>query len=187
MKDDERQDMGEEALEGQLQELPGEEIARLRSELDDKVKEADRNHNMYLRACADLENYKKRAERERADAVNFANEALIEEVLPVIDNFERALSHANGENVDSLRKGVHLTADQMYSVLKKFGLQEIKSVGEKFDPSLHHAITEEETEGAAPGTVVKEFQKGYLLKGRLLRPAMVAVSKAAGPGRGGDA
>ncbi len=184
---------GEETVEerGQLQELPEEEIARLRSELEAKIKEADYNYNMYLRACADLENYKKRAEREKADAINFANEKLIEEVLPVIDNFERALAFASGgENLESLRGGVQLTVEQMYSLIKKFGLQEIKSVGEKFDPSLHHAILEEES-GAGPGVVIKEFQKGYLLKGRLLRPAMVAVSKApendpanSGQGRG---
>lgn len=176
MKED-REEMEETADGAEIQEIPEEEIIRLKAELEAKAKEAEENYNKYLRSLADLENYKKRAEKEKADAINFANESIMEEILPVVDNFERALAHANGEeNLESLRKGVKLTIDQMYAVLKKFGLQEIKSVGEKFDPSVHHAITHEESDGE-PDIVVREFQKGYYLKGRLLRPAMVAVSK----------
>ena len=127
---------------------------------------------------ADLDNYRKRAEKEKADAIAFANEKLIEEILPVIDNFERALAHANGEeNLESLRQGIGLISGQMAALIKKFGIEEIKAAGEKFDPAMHHAISEEENPEAEPGTVVREFQKGYLLKGRLLRPAMVAVSR----------
>lgn len=178
MKDEEIEKEEGREEESQIQELPEEEIARLKSELEAKAKEAEDNYNRFLRSAADLENYKKRSEKEKSEAISFANETLIEEILPALDNFERALAHANGgEGIDSLRKGVQLTIDQMYAVLKKFGLQEIKSVCEKFDPSLHHAISEEETIDAEAGTVVKEFQKGYLLKGRLLRPAMVAVAK----------
>lgn len=170
----------EEMVEGQpseIAETPEEAVSRMRAELEAKAKEAEENHNKYLRSVADLDNYRKRSEKEKQDAISFANEDLISEILPIVDNFERALSHANGEeNLESLRQGVKLTIDQMLSVLKKNGLQEIKSVGERFDPAVHHAITEEEV--GEPGTVVKEFQKGYTLKGRLLRPAMVAVSKA---------
>ncbi len=162
----------------ELFEPPEQEIARLRSALDIKTKEAEENYNRFLRACADLENYRKRSEKEKADAIGFANESILEDVLSAVDNFERALTHASGENsVEPLREGVKLTLSQMYATLKKYGLQEIKSVGEKFDPALHHAISHEETDLADPETVVREFQKGYFLKGRLLRPAMVAVAK----------
>ncbi|MEK7773156.1 MAG: nucleotide exchange factor GrpE [Deltaproteobacteria bacterium] len=187
MKDNE--DMateGQETKEGegavdefsQMLETPEEEIKRLASELAIRTKEAEDNHGRFLRACADLENYKKRAEKEKADSISFANESLISEILPVLDNFERALSHAKEENLESLTKGVRLIIEQMYPVLKKFGLQEIKAVGERFDPAVHHAIIQEDTTQAEPETVVREFQKGYYLKGRLLRPAMVAVAKA---------
>ncbi len=168
----------EEEAGAPIAETPEEEIRRLSEQLEAKSREASGNYDKYLRALAELENYRKRAEKEKAEAISFANESLIEEILPIVDNFERALAHANGEgSVESLRTGVKLTVDQVYGALKKFGLEEIRAAGEKFDPAVHHAISEEETEEAEPGTVVKEFQKGYLLKGRLLRPAMVAVSR----------
>jgi len=162
----------------EIAETPEEEIKRLTEQCETAVSEAAANYDKYLRAVAELDNYKKRAEKEKADAIAFANDKLLEEILPAFDNFERALLHANGEeNVESLRKGIELTASQMSAVFRKFGLQEVKATGERFDPALHHAITEEESEELEPGTVTREFQKGYMLKGRLLRPAMVAVSK----------
>lgn len=174
----EKEEMQEGAQGAEIAETPEEEIKRLNEQLDAKAREAAENYDKYLRALADLENFRKRTEKEKAEAISFANESLIEEILPIIDNFERALAHANGEdNVKSLREGVSLTASQMLGALKKFGLEEIKALGQKFDPTVHHAISEEESPEAEPGTVVKEFQKGYYLKGRLLRPAMVAVAK----------
>lgn len=168
----------EEGIEEGIIETPEEEIKRLKDQLDAAAKDTAVNYDKYLRAVAELENYKKRAEKEKADAIAFANEKILEEILPVYDNFERALHHANGEeNVESLRKGIELTASQFSAVFKKFGLQEVKALCEKFDPAMHHAISEEENSEVEPGTVVKEFQKGYTLKGRLLRPAMVAVSR----------
>ena len=168
----------QEGVEEQIAETPEEEIRRLAEQLEARSKEAAENYDRYLRALADLENFRKRTEKEKADAISFANESLIEEILPIVDNFERALAHANGEeSLKSLREGVKLTAGQMLGALKKFGLEEIQASGQKFDPTVHHAISEEESPDAEPGTVVKEFQKGYYLKGRLLRPAMVAVAK----------
>lgn len=164
--------------EGPLVETPEEEIKRLTECCEAASRETAANYDKYLRAVADLDNYRKRAEKEKADAIAFANEKLIEEILPVIDNFERALAHANGEeNLESLRQGIGLISGQMAALIKKFGIEEIKAAGEKFDPAMHHAISEEENPEAEPGTVVREFQKGYLLKGRLLRPAMVAVAR----------
>ena len=142
--------------EGPLAETPEEEIKRLAGQYEAASREAAANYDKYLRAVADLDNYRKRAEKERADAITYANEKLIDE---------------------SLKQGIGLISGQMAALLKKFGIQEIKAAGEKFDPSVHHAISEEENPEAEPGTVVREFQKGYLLKGRLLRPAMVAVSR----------
>ena len=164
--------------EGPLVETPEEEIKRLTECCEAASREAAANYDKYLRAVADLDNYRKRAEKEKADAIAFANEKLIEEILPVIDNFERALAHANGEeNLESLRQGIGLISGQMAALIKKFGIEEIKAAGEKFDPAMHHAISEEENPEAEPGTVVREFQKGSLLKGRLLKPAMVAVAR----------
>lgn len=164
--------------EGPLAETPEEEIKRLTEQLEAASREAAANYDKYLRAVAELDNYRKRSEKERVDAVTFANEKLIEEILPVMDNFERALSHANGqENLESLKQGISLISSQMSALLKKFGIEEVAAAGEKFDPAVHHAICEEEDPASEPGTVVKEFQKGYILKGRLLRPAMVAVAR----------
>jgi len=166
------------AVDGDIQEIPEEELVRIKAELEARAKEAAENYDRFLRSCADLENYKKRAEREKTDCIVFANEGLLAEILPVIDNFERALGHANDETtLASLKEGVRLTIEQVWGVLKKYGLTEVAALGERFDPSIPHAISHEETTDAPADTVVKEFQKGYMLKGRLLRPSMVAVAK----------
>ncbi|MBE9528166.1 MAG: nucleotide exchange factor GrpE [Proteobacteria bacterium] len=149
-------------------------------ELEKAVQEAALNFEKYLRAKADLENFKKRAEKERADLQSYANEKLMLEVLPVADNLTRALAHAGDDsekNIASLTEGVTMTVGQLFKVLEKFGLTEVKAVGEKFNPEFHHAISHDNTTDAAPGTVVSEFQKGFTLKGRLIRPAMVSVAE----------
>lgn len=182
----------EGALEGEpwAQAPPEEALERLQAALEAKTRLAEDNYAKFLRTAADLENYKKRVEKEKARIIDFANEDLIIEILPVIDNLERALAHSEGEqnNLESLVKGVKLTIDQIYAVFKKSGLKEIMAVGEKFDPGLHHAISHEDNDEAEPGTVVKEFQKGYLLKGKLIRPSMVMVAKepVEDPDRKGD-
>lgn len=165
--------------EAWIREIPEEEIQRLRAELEAKTKEARENYDRFLRAAADLDNLRKRAEKEKADIVAYANEKLILEVLPVMDNLERALEHTRGEhnNFESLEQGVTLTIEQMFKVLKQFGLDEVRAIGEKFDPAVHHAISHEDGGDAVPGTVVQEFQKGYTLKGRLVRPSMVSVAR----------
>lgn len=169
---------GSEAIE----EIPTEEIKRLAEELEAKAKEAEENYDKFLRARADLENFRKRAEKEKSDIRDYANEELIVQVLPVVDNLERALEHAEGghNNIESLKEGVRLTIEQMFGVLKKFGLEEVKAAGEKFDPVLHHAISHDDHNEAEPGTVIEEFQKGYTLKGRLIRPSMVSVAREPG-------
>ena len=140
---------------------------------------AAQNYEKYLLSVADLANYKKRVEKEKSDLQSFANEKLMLEVLPVADNLQRALDHVkdDGEsNLESLVEGVTMTIDQLFKALCKFGLTEVKAVGEKFNPEFHHAISHDNSTGVESGTVVSEFQKGFILKGRLIRPAMVSVA-----------
>lgn len=147
--------------------------------------------DLYMRKCADLENFKKRAEKERRDILRFGNEGLIREVLTVVDNLERAIEHLDIDEedveqatdspaespIDSLREGVELTIKNMFAILSKYGVEEIKADGESFDPTKHEAISHEESEEHESGKVVKELQKGYFLKDRLLRPSLVIVAK----------
>ncbi|MFQ5441573.1 MAG: nucleotide exchange factor GrpE [Thermodesulfobacteriota bacterium] len=162
-------------------EAPGREerVKRLEEEIEALKKEADENRDRFLRATADLENSKKRWAKEKADCLKYASEGFLVEILPVIDNLERALEHAleGNDNTRSLAEGVKLTLAQLHKVLEKFGVKEIEALGEVFDPELHHAIMHEESADAPAGVVLKELQKGYLLKDKLLRPALVSVTK----------
>lgn len=142
--------------------------------------EAQKNWDLYLRARADLENFRKRAQREKEDLSRFANENLLREILPVADNLERALEHARqseGGN-GGLLQGVEMTLGQFQRVLEKFGVTPLRSVGEPFDPARHEALGQVASAEHPPNTVVQELQRGYLLNDRLLRPAMVMVAKA---------
>jgi molecular chaperone GrpE len=142
--------------------------------------EVQKNWDLYLRARADLENYRKRAQREKEDLSRFANENLLREILPVADNLERALKHARQGDSDSgsLLQGVEMTLGQLQRVIEKFGAIPVRSVGEPFDPARHEALGQVESAEHPPNTVVQELQRGYLLNDRLLRPAMVMVAKA---------
>lgn len=142
--------------------------------------EAAKNWDLYLRARADLENYRKRAQREKEDLARFANEKIIREILPVMDNLERALEHARQgkDNDEGLVQGVEMTLSQLRKVLEKFGATPFDSVGEPFDPARHEALGQVESSEHPPNTVVQELHKGYLLNDRLLRPALVMVAKA---------
>lgn len=162
---------------------PGEvdELSVLRSELETKTAEVEENRNEMLRSRAELDNVRRRLEKEKADHISYGNERLIKELLGVMDNFERALEHAgedSSENgVEALRGGIELIYGQMKTVLANFGLKEVEAVGAKFDPTVHEAISRDECPDSKPDTVIKEFQKGYFLKDRLLRPSMVSVAK----------
>lgn len=144
----------------------------------EKTEEAERNYDMYLRARADIQNLKKRSEKERAGYISYATEQVVLEILPSIDNLERAIEHAEseGDKSASLIEGVRLTIEQMRKALEKFGVKEIEACGEVFNPAIHHAISHVEAAEAEPGTVIKEFQKGYMLKDKLLRPSIVSVA-----------
>jgi molecular chaperone GrpE len=146
-----------------------------------KEEEAANNHDLYMRARADLENYKVRAKKEREEYVRHANDKVISEFLGIVDNMERALEHSdnpdNEDDYEALLKGVSHINDNMLSVLATLGLKSLEAVGETFDPNLHEAISHEESDEFAPGVVIRVFKKGYYLNDRLLRPASVSVAK----------
>jgi molecular chaperone GrpE len=148
-------------------------------ELEAARGEASRNWDLYLRAQADLENYRRRAQREKEDLAKFANEAILREILPVMDNLERALQHAgSAQEAGGLVQGVEMTMEQLRKVLEKFGVKAIDAVGEPFDPARHEAMGQVETEEYPPNTVTQVLQGGYLLNERLLRPSLVMIAKA---------
>jgi molecular chaperone GrpE len=169
--------MDEELLFGESQEKE-KEFEELKKMLEEKEKELKEHHDRLLRLAADFENYKKRAAKEKEDWAKFANEDLIRAILPFIDNLERAVNHAE-KVVDTgvLIEGVRLTLQQILQTLNKFGVSSFQSVGKPFDPTVHEAMLVVETDKQEPNQVVEEFQKGYLLNNRLLRPATVSVSK----------
>jgi molecular chaperone GrpE len=155
------------------------EIGELKTKLEEREKEVKEHYDRLLRVAADFENYKKRAAREKEDWVKYANEDLMKTILPFVDNLERALNHAEkGENNQSVLEGLRLTLQQLLQALYRFGLSPIESVGKPFDPTVHEAMIAVETDQHEPNHVLEEFQKGYFLKDRLLRPATVSVSKA---------
>jgi molecular chaperone GrpE len=166
--------------EGRTDEIPLEKMTK--SELIEKAQqlreESIKNYDLYLRSQAEMENIKKRNRKEKEDWVKYANETLIKEILPVVDNLETAISHSNNENsLHALQEGVALTLKGLKDSLKKAGVDDVSAQGEPFDPCFHQAVSEVEDHDAKPGTVIHELQKGYVLNQRLIRPAMVVVSK----------
>ena len=152
---------------------------QLQQEVETSRDDARKNHELYLRALADMENLRKRSQREKEDLAKFSNETLLREVLPVLDNLERAVEHAvQDEATNGLLEGVRMTLDQFGKVLEKFHVLPVESIGQVFDPAVHQAMGQVETEEFPANTVAQEMLKGYLLNGRLLRPSMVMIAKA---------
>lgn len=150
--------------------------------LEDARSKADEHWNLYLRTQAEMENLRKRAEKDLANAHKFALEKFVSELLPVVDSLEMGLAAANDsddETVNKLREGTELTIKMFKSVLEKFGVKEVDPMGEAFDPEKHQAMTMQESADAKPNTVIAVMQKGYMLNDRLVRPSMVVVAKAA--------
>ena len=134
--------------------------------------------NQCLRISADYANYQKRVPKQIADAIGYEKEKIIRTLLPVLDNFQRTLQNAHSaENAESVVKGIKITYDQMLDILKSHGVEQIKSVGEKFEPTLHEAVTQRDEPGKEEGVVLEEFAKGYKLNGRAIRPSKVIVNK----------
>lgn len=153
-------------------------------DLEARVQAAEEKCDAYydrlLRASAEFDNYKKRTTREMRDVVRYANEKLFKEIINVVDNLERAISSAEqeGNEEDPLLQGVRLTLNEVEKILERHNVEPIKALGETFDPNFHQAMMQEESADHPANTVISEMQKGYKLHDRLLRPAMVVVSKA---------
>jgi molecular chaperone GrpE len=149
-------------------------------QLKERAAKADENWDRFLRQTADFENYKKRAARERQDAVAFANESLLTKLLPVLDAFDMALAAAATEPpaAASLQTGIVMISQQLKSALADAGLEEIDATGKPFDPNIHEAVSQVETTEVPEGYVVRQVRKGFRFRNRLLRPAGVIVAKA---------
>ena len=143
-----------------------EELRRERDALQDRL----------LRTAAEFDNYRKRVERDRRDVADLAVADAVQDLLPIIDNLERALQ-AGGAESDALRKGVELILRQMQDLLRKRGVRAIEALGADFDPNVHEAVTQEPSDTHREGEVMEELQRGYMLGERLLRPAMVKVAR----------
>jgi molecular chaperone GrpE len=161
-------------------ETPLEKMTKseLLERINELQQETEKNHDLYLRSEAEIENIKKRNQKDKEEWVKYANESLVKEILPVMDNLEMAISHSQNENsVQALREGVELTLKGLRDALGKSGLEEVKAEGEPFDPNYHHAVSEQGDESVEAGVILQELQRGYTLNKRLIRPAMVIVSK----------
>jgi molecular chaperone GrpE len=164
----EMRETAQEAAERPLPDAPG--LAEENQQLKDRV----------LRTLADFENYRKRTDREKAEFFRYAVSGVLKDILPVLDNFDRALEHA--EEGDEFHKGVLLIYKQLFEVLEKHGLRQIEEAGVVFDPNIHEAVVREEDDSVPTHTVVAILQKGYFVHDRLLRPALVKVA-VGGPDR----
>lgn len=166
---------GKEEKVKRVEEMTKQELLK---KLRETEEEAQRNYELYMRAYAEMENVKKRGIKEREELRKYANESLIKEILPVIDNLQKAISHAqNDENPSGLVEGLEMTLGGLMKTLETAGLKEVEAEGKPFDPNFHEAISQQRDDTVPPGHVATEFQRGYLLNGRLIRPAMVVVSQ----------
>ncbi|HLH55306.1 MAG TPA: nucleotide exchange factor GrpE [Verrucomicrobiae bacterium] len=151
------------------------------AELKQRAAKADENWERLLRTTADFDNYKKRVNREKQDAIRFANENLLEKLVPVLDSFDMALAATQnaqaGGAAQSLQTGINMVYQQLKSALTDAGLEEIEATGKPFDPNVHEAVSQQETNEVPEGQVLQQLRRGYKLRERLLRPATVVVSK----------
>jgi len=159
-----------------------EDLSAPPQSLEEKLQAAERraqeNHERFLRAAAELDNFRKRKEREVSDLRKYANQMLLRELLGVVDNLERALAASlESSESEGLREGVEMTLKELLKIFDQFKVTPIESHEQPFDPNHHEAVMQEHSDAFPPNTVVKELQKGYMLRDRLLRPAMVVVSK----------
>lgn len=179
MENDRTQEQGQpDQQQGEAHDLE-ERIKQLEEALAAKESEAASNWEKVLRERADLENFRKRVQKEKEELVRFGNESIILEILPSVDNLERALAHVSEEDSKTpVIQGVQMTLSMLQGTLRKFGVSAIEAKGTPFNSAMHHAMNQVQRQDLAPNTVVDELQKGYMLNDRLLRPAMVTVSVA---------
>ena len=150
------------------------QVTALKADRDRLAADKAELHDRLLRRQADFDNFRKRAERDRSDFLQFAGMEFARELLPILDDFDRALKVETADA--NYAKGVELIYARMYETLKKMGLEPMDTVGKTFDPNLHQAVERVETDVAEDQTILGEFQKGHTFKGKLLRPAMVKVA-----------
>lgn len=174
-----------EGVEPEKEAAPSQDdFSALKDELAAREKEARENYDRYLRAAAELDNYRKRAARDRADIIKYGKEDLIKDILPFLDSLDRALEHKDTQDAQAFRDGVALIQEQLLCCLKKHGVERIESVGADFDPNVHEALMQMESPDHEDNQVVSEMEKGYLLNGRLIRPSRVCVCKNTGKSNG---
>ena len=165
----------EDAVEIPLEEMSADDLIKKIKGLEEEVKQ---NYDRYLRAQAEIDNIIKRNKKDKEEWIKYSNETLIKDLLQVIDNLENALNHsANEDSFNALIEGVELTLKGLKDTLAKSGLEEVRTLGEDFDPCFHHAVQEAVSESVEKGKILQEFQKGYTLNQRLIRPSMVVISK----------
>jgi len=164
-------DSGKEKIDDPLKVVE----ARLES-VEQELKDS---HDRFLRVSAEFENYKKRAAREMNDFRKFANESFVKAMLPVVDNLDRAIESSSNDDhsISSMVEGVNMTLKEILKIFEQFGVKPFESLGKTFDPALHQAVMQKETDNHPEKTILNELEKGYMMHDRLLRPAMVVVSK----------
>ena len=159
---------------------PAELTPERLEELEQQAARAEENWDRLVRVTADFDNFKKRAAREKQEAIKFANEALLQKLIPVLDHFDMALAAAQpGQDAaaQSLQKGISMVCQQLKAALAEAGLEEVDATGKPFDPNFHEAVSQRETTNAPEGQVVQQLRKGYKLRERLLRAASVITAK----------
>lgn len=169
---------GQTAEEAEAAETSAFESEQEETGLDSLRKQADENMERYLRTQADFDNFRRRSRLEKEDFAKYASSKVVEQLLPVLDNFERAImASKDSKDIESLLKGIEMIQRQLGQVLEQEGLKHLEAVGQPFNPEFHQAIMQVESEEHEEGTVVEELQKGYVFKDKVLRPAMVKVAK----------
>ncbi|MFQ5543981.1 MAG: nucleotide exchange factor GrpE [Nitrospiria bacterium] len=182
-----KKDSPEEGLEKSevAEDAPSEEVVNIELQLREEIKKNEKAakdaHDRYLRTLADFENYKKRTQKDQADRAKYANEQVFKEILPVVDNLDRAITHSNERHdFEKMLEGVVLIQKQVLSVLEKFGVRPIECLNEAFDPFRHESVGQvelDENSDVEENHIVEEAQKGYFLKDRVLRPSFVMIGK----------
>ena len=154
--------------------IPEEELEELKKKADER----DEFHNKWLKVHADYENFRRRLEKEKSDHMKFANEDIMAQLFPIVDNFDMALdAMETAKDKEAVMDGIKLVQKEFHRILEDNGIEKIKTEGEVFDPNVHEAVSVVETDEYPEDTVVEEVRAGYLLNGRLLRPAQVRVAK----------
>ncbi|MBW6486867.1 MAG: nucleotide exchange factor GrpE [Syntrophobacterales bacterium] len=158
--------------------IDGKNTEELTVKLQEAEKKAAENYDKYLRSVAEFDNYRKRSLREKADAINYGNEKLLQDILPLLDGIDRALEQAGKScDLEAFKTGLQLLREQFAGCLKKHGVESIDTLRQDFDPNLHEALLQVNSPDHGHNKVVNEFEKGFLLNGRLLRPAKVSVCR----------